>query len=227
MTGFDDRLPHELSGGQRQRVALARALVSRPKVLLLDEPLGALDLHLRQKMQIVLKDLQQQVAITFIYVTHDQGEALAMSSRIAVMNQGRIEQCSPARDMYFRPKTRFVAGFIGKSNLLECTTDGSPVVRWGSQALRTTSPLPAGTAALAVRNESIKVGAGAGDVASENQFDALVHQSVFLGDAVEMVLAVGDAELTARVPMGPVERWSPGDTVRVAIAPEDLRVLHD
>lgn len=116
--GFGGRKPSQLSGGQRQRVALARALVNRPSVLLLDEPLGALDLKLREQMQVELKAIQRQVGITFIYVTHDQGEALSMSDRIAVFNQGRIEQLAAPQELYERPRTAFVAGFVGISNLL-------------------------------------------------------------------------------------------------------------
>ena len=116
-----DRRPKELSGGQQQRVALARALVNRPRALLLDEPLGALDLKLRQTMQIELKRIQREVGITFVYVTHDQSEALTMSDRIAVMNKGRIEQLAAPRELYERPRTRFVAGFIGTSNVLRRT----------------------------------------------------------------------------------------------------------
>jgi putative spermidine/putrescine transport system ATP-binding protein len=116
---FGERKPAQLSGGQRQRVALARALVMRPKVLLLDEPLGALDLKLRQAMQIELKEIQQEVSLTFIYVTHDQEEALTMSDRLAVFNRGRIEQVGSPADVYERPATGFVAGFVGVSNVLE------------------------------------------------------------------------------------------------------------
>jgi putative spermidine/putrescine transport system ATP-binding protein len=116
---YGDRRPHELSGGQRQRVALARALVNRPKVLLLDEPLGALDLKLRREMQIELKELQREVGITFVFVTHDQEEALTMSDRIAVFNNGAIEQVATPIELYERPATSFVAGFVGTSNLLE------------------------------------------------------------------------------------------------------------
>jgi putative spermidine/putrescine transport system ATP-binding protein len=118
LEGFERRRPSQLSGGQRQRVALARALVNRPRVLLLDEPLGALDLKLREEMQIELKAIQQAVGITFIYVTHDQEEALTMSDRLAVFNRGRIEQVGTPADVYERPATRFVAGFVGTSNLL-------------------------------------------------------------------------------------------------------------
>jgi putative spermidine/putrescine transport system ATP-binding protein len=123
LPGYGERRPAELSGGQRQRVALARAIVNRPKVLLLDEPLGALDLKLREQMQVELKSIQGDVGITFVYVTHDQDEALTMSNRIAVFNNGRIEQVSPPVELYERPATEFVAGFVGVSNLLE--RDGS------------------------------------------------------------------------------------------------------
>ncbi len=136
LEGFDARKPSQLSGGQRQRVALARALVNRPRVLLLDEPLGALDLKLREEMQIELKAIQTEVGITFIYVTHDQEEALTMSDRLAVFNRGRIEQVGSPADVYERPATAFVAGFVGTSNLLRgeaaraiVGTDGTFTVR--------------------------------------------------------------------------------------------------
>jgi putative spermidine/putrescine transport system ATP-binding protein len=119
LPGYGERRPGELSGGQRQRVALARAIVNRPRVLLLDEPLGALDLKLREQMQVELKAIQGEVGITFVYVTHDQDEALTMSDRIAVFNEGRIEQVSPPVELYEHPATEFVAGFVGVSNLLE------------------------------------------------------------------------------------------------------------
>jgi putative spermidine/putrescine transport system ATP-binding protein len=119
LSGFGERRPNQLSGGQRQRVALARALVNKPRVLLLDEPLGALDLKLREEMQIELRTIQADVGITFVFVTHDQGEALSMSSRIAVFNSGRIEQVGTPRDIYEQPATSFVAGFVGTSNLLD------------------------------------------------------------------------------------------------------------
>jgi putative spermidine/putrescine transport system ATP-binding protein len=119
LSGYGDRKPAQLSGGQRQRVALARAIVNRPKVLLLDEPLGALDLKLRQEMQIELKSIQREVGITFVYVTHDQEEALTMSDRLAVFNQGRIEQIGPPAEVYEHPESEFIAGFVGVSNVLE------------------------------------------------------------------------------------------------------------
>jgi putative spermidine/putrescine transport system ATP-binding protein len=134
--GYEKRKPNELSGGQRQRVALARALVNRPRVLLLDEPLGALDLKLREDMQIELKQIQQQVGITFIYVTHDQGEALTMSDRLAVFNNGLIEQLGAPAEVYERPATGFVAGFVGTSNLLTGETARQVLGRAGSFTIR-------------------------------------------------------------------------------------------
>jgi putative spermidine/putrescine transport system ATP-binding protein len=136
LDGYQARRPSQLSGGQRQRVALARALVNRPRVLLLDEPLGALDLKLREEMQIELKAIQQQVGITFIYVTHDQEEALTMSDRLAVFNAGRVVQLGTPADVYERPATRFVAGFVGTSNLLTGEVARSIVGRDGTFTIR-------------------------------------------------------------------------------------------
>jgi putative spermidine/putrescine transport system ATP-binding protein len=136
LEGYDARRPGQLSGGQRQRVALARALVNRPRVLLLDEPLGALDLKLREEMQIELKAIQQQVGITFIYVTHDQEEALTMSDRLAVFRDGRIEQLGTPAEVYERPATRFVAGFVGTSNLLRGEAAQAILGRTGTFTIR-------------------------------------------------------------------------------------------
>jgi spermidine/putrescine transport system ATP-binding protein len=227
MQEYSKRLPNELSGGQRQRVALARALVSRPKVVLLDEPLGALDLQLRQRMQVVLKDLHDQLGITFIYVTHDQGEALAMSDRIAVMNEGRIEQCAPAEDIYLRPQTRFVAGFIGKSNLLDCQL-ADRVVDWHGVKLSIDDPQGAsGAAAVVVRTEAVRILPDGPNGNSLNTFAAHVRQRVFLGDADEVVLTVNGSELVAKVPSSSGVSCAPGDDVTVQVLPSDLRRVHD
>ena len=140
-SGYDDRKPSELSGGQRQRVALARSIVNRPRVLLLDEPLGALDLKLREQMQVELKQIQDEVGITFVYVTHDQDEALTMSDRIAVFNDGRIEQVGTPAEIYEQPGNSFVAGFVGISNVIE--RDGERLhgpAREGAPARRRRAP---------------------------------------------------------------------------------------
>ena len=136
LVGFAERKPNQLSGGQRQRVALARALVNQPKVLLLDEPLGALDLKLREEMQVELKSIHRKLGITFVYVTHDQGEALSMSDRVAVFNQGRIEQIDSPRAIYEQPKTPFVAGFVGITNLFAGERAQKLVGRQGVFTLR-------------------------------------------------------------------------------------------
>ena len=136
LSGYGDRAPSQLSGGQRQRVALARALVNRPKVLLLDEPLGALDLKLREQMQVELKEIQREVGITFVFVTHDQDEALTMSDRIAVFNEGGIAQLGSPADVYEHPATAFVAGFVGTSNLLESAAADAVLGRSGTWSVR-------------------------------------------------------------------------------------------
>jgi spermidine/putrescine transport system ATP-binding protein len=163
LKGREKRRPRELSGGQQQRVALARALVNRPRALLLDEPLGALDLKLRQAMQVELKRIQREVGITFVYVTHDQNEALTMSDRIAVMNDGLIEQLGSPRDIYERPASKFVAGFIGTSNVMSGTVtraeSGRAVIEPGpGERIVVTQEVAAGaTIELTVRPEKIDV----------------------------------------------------------------------
>ncbi|WP_157250126.1 ABC transporter ATP-binding protein [Nonomuraea typhae] len=155
LTGREKRRPREMSGGQQQRVALARALVNRPRALLLDEPLGALDLKLRQAMQIELKRIQREVGITFVYVTHDQSEALTMSDRIAVMNDGLVEQLAGPREIYERPATEFVAGFIGTSNLLAGTASAGILPIGGGRVL---VPGKDGEVTVTVRPEKITIG---------------------------------------------------------------------
>ena len=168
LEGYEDRRPGQLSGGQQQRVALARALVNRPAALLLDEPLGALDLKLRKEMQLELKDLQQRTGTTFVYVTHDQEEAMTMSDRIAVMHGGVVEQLATPRELYQRPASAFVAGFIGTSNLIELRVDrredGLLVMDLGEgERILATRPAGGGAddrATITVRPEWIKLSSG-------------------------------------------------------------------
>ena len=176
LDGYDGRRPGQLSGGQRQRVALARALVNRPRVLLLDEPLGALDLKLREEMQIELKAIQAQVGITFIYVTHDQEEALTMSDRMAVFNQGRIEQVGTPADVYEHPATTFVAGFVGTSNLLTGETAQAVI---GSEGVFT------------IRPEKLRL-AEPDEVVADDEGSALgrIREVVYIGPDTRYIVAL-------------------------------------
>jgi putative spermidine/putrescine transport system ATP-binding protein len=176
LADFGPRKPSQMSGGQRQRVALARALVNRPKVLLLDEPLGALDLKLREQMQVELKEIQRQVGITFVFVTHDQEEALTMSDRIAVFNEGRVEQVGSAADVYEKPATTFVAGFVGTSNLLS------------GDAART---ILGHDGTYSVRPEKIRVGEPDAEVgAGEDSAAGVVREVVYVGSATRFVVDI-------------------------------------
>ncbi|GLW04900.1 spermidine/putrescine import ATP-binding protein PotA [Microtetraspora sp. NBRC 13810] len=203
LTGREKRRPREMSGGQQQRVALARALVNEPRALLLDEPLGALDLKLRQAMQLELKRIQREVGITFVYVTHDQGEALTMSDRIAVMNDGLVEQLAAPREIYERPATAFVAGFIGTSNLLSGTVervvDGTavlPLAGYG-RILAADAACEAGaTITVTVRPEKITISTEepTGDVSAVR---GTVSEVVYLGTSNSYAVGLPDgAEVT-------------------------------
>jgi spermidine/putrescine transport system ATP-binding protein len=203
LTGREKRRPREMSGGQQQRVALARALVNNPRALLLDEPLGALDLKLRQAMQIELKRIQREVGITFVYVTHDQSEALTMSDRIAVMNDGLVDQLASPREIYERPATAFVAGFIGTSNLLSGTVDritsGFAVLKLGGEdrvLVAGESYQPGDSIAITVRPEKIRISTEepTGDVSVVR---GTVFEVVYLGLYNSYAVSLADgAEVT-------------------------------
>jgi len=195
----ESRLPNELSGGQQQRVALARALVVEPRVLLLDEPLAALDLKLRKQMQLELKRLQRRVGISFIYVTHDQEEALTMSDRIVVMNAGRIEQIGSAATIYEKPQTEFVAGFIGVSNLLEGAVvafeNGYSIIAVGSSRIKLNrSQYDIGARVrVMVRPEKISIGPGSTESESE-RLAGRIDSAIYLGESTHWIVELEDGQ---------------------------------
>jgi spermidine/putrescine transport system ATP-binding protein len=231
------RRPAQLSGGQQQRVALARALVNLPKVLLLDEPLGALDLKLRKGLQVELKRIQREVGITFVYVTHDQEEALTMSDRIAVMRDGRVEQVADPEQVYERPATTFVAGFIGVSNLMPGEVTGPEEVRLehGPAVRVPTDGLPRGERCYAVvRPEKLRVetldAAGGAPGDGLPRVEGVVESSLYLGTATQVVVDLGgDVRMTVLVPnASEAERQRlPGGGARVALSwdPEHMHVV--
>ena len=229
MVGYEARLPHLLSGGQRQRIALARALVGRPEVLLLDEPLGALDLRLRQQMQHVLTSLQERLGITFVYVTHDQGEALSMSDRVAIMNQGRIEQVGTPEDLYYAPKNEFVARFVGKSNLIdaEISRSGNGFVSgFGGCSFDLDQASRTGRAKLVLRCESVTI-AKDNEPTADVSMRAMVQDVLFLGTSLEVSLACQGSELIALVPAGRERTLAAGDHVYCRFNPADFGVLYE
>ena len=199
LAGVERRKPRQLSGGQQQRVALARALVNRPQVLLLDEPLGALDLKLRKQMQLELKALQHDMGITFVHVTHDQDEAMTMADQIAVMNQGRIEQLGSPAELYERPRTAFVARFLGASNLLPGTVAGSGVVLLdgGGEVRIAADSLPeSGTrVAVGIRPEKLAFGARDG----RNRLAGTVIESAYVGVATQYIVDTPSGRLAVYV----------------------------
>lgn len=233
LRGLEHRLPEELSGGQRQRVALARALVPEPQVLLLDEPLSALDAKLRRGMQLELKRLQRQLGLTMIFVTHDQEEALTLSDRVAVMNRGRIEQVGTATSVYDAPKTAFVADFLGEANLLpavvEGTSDNRCQVRTkAGQLLSVSVGAPAGFATgqnviVSLRPEKVHVSKQ--PIVSRNVFQAEVVEEVFQGvhDRLDLKLN-GGLRLVALIPNASALREAihKGDRVYVGLHSDDL-----
>jgi putative spermidine/putrescine transport system ATP-binding protein len=202
LPGYGTRRPGQLSGGQRQRVALARALVNKPKVLLLDEPLGALDLKLREQMQEELKSLQRALGITFVFVTHDQGEALSMADRVAVFNDGGIVQEGTPHDIYRRPKTRFVADFVGSSNVIapEFMASLGGEKRWAS-----------------LRPEAIRLGDGA---------EARVENASFLGAATRLTVDIRGTRLHVMLPAG-ADVPDVGSSVRLGWQPGDVHYMDD
>jgi putative spermidine/putrescine transport system ATP-binding protein len=204
LPGYGARKPGQLSGGQRQRVALARALVNKPKVLLLDEPLGALDLKLREQMQEELKSLQRSLGITFVFVTHDQGEALSMADRVAVFNDGKIVQAGTPHEIYNRPRTRFVADFVGSSNVItpEAMKALGGEARWTS-----------------LRPEAIRI-------VSEGGIEATVRSTSFLGASTKLYVETAVAALTVSLPAGEAAPQA-GESIRISWSPADLHSMEE
>ncbi|WP_395016263.1 ABC transporter ATP-binding protein [Dongia sp.] len=222
-----ERRVDQLSGGQRQRIALARAIVFEPKIVLMDEPLSALDKGLREHMQIELRNLHRRLGMTTIYVTHDQREAITMSDRIAVMNQGRIEQLDSPETLYARPATRFVASFVGESNFIpvDCKPDGA---WYGGQRFKVATPLPAGPGWMVVRPEKLRLSNG-NTFAGESMLDAVVRDVVYQGDSFLCYAALPDgrqimlrdycrSDVLALLP-------EPGGMVRLKFNAEDATVV--
>ena len=243
LPGFEKRRTHEMSGGQQQRIALARALVNRPNVLLLDEPLGALDLKLRKRLQLELKRIQMEIGITFVYVTHDQEEALTMSDRIAVMNRGRIEQVGTPEDLYDRPATPFVADFIGTTNLLSGTVaalrEGESVIRLDSGdtcIAGAENCVPGKSIQFSVRPEAIRLeradeaadgGGGLSGSGQRARLHGAVEQVAYLGSAIQYHIRTdgGLAVTVLASRSGP--RFESGDMVVLAWSPTDALILGD
>jgi spermidine/putrescine transport system ATP-binding protein len=236
---FAHRMPHQLSGGQRQRVALARALVLEPAILLLDEPLGAIDLKLRKEMQLELKGLNQQLGTTFIYVTHDQDEALSMSNRVAVMDRGRVVQLGTPAEIYENPRTEFVARFIGESNFFQGTARRMQGDAW-EVALRDDgrviqipyhpSVQVGGPVRIVVRPEWMRLAPPADVPPGMNALPGSIHDILYVGPALHVMVRVsGFQNITVALrnegQLAKPLRWTRGDAVLVAWHPRDCRVL--
>jgi spermidine/putrescine transport system ATP-binding protein len=227
LAGFEERRPAQLSGGQQQRVALARALILNPDVLLLDEPLGSLDAKLRKALQLELKSIQEEIGITFVYVTHDQEEALTMSDRLAVMSEGRVVQVGPPREVYEEPADAYVADFLGVSNLMDARGLGGGRVRVGDLELTAGrgDTDATGDVRLVIRPERVRVEDRGTDGA--NRLPGMVERSVFVGPTVQIIVRlVGGQVIHAVVTSGgSAGSRSQGEAVAVHLPADDLRVL--
>jgi putative spermidine/putrescine transport system ATP-binding protein len=227
---FSDRYPRELSGGQQQRVALARGLVFNPDVLLLDEPLGALDKNLREQMQVEIKRIHREVGITMIYVTHDQTEAMTMSDRVAVFSNGRIEQVGSPLDVYNKPVNRFVGEFIGDSNFFPGRVDAARpglVELSGIGAVRVAGgvTLPAGDVDLMIRPERLRPRTAGESDGTDNIFDMTIDDIINYGDSILALGKIHGLPLRARIGGGASDLLRRGSTVRLGWSPADAHVL--
>src|SRR5262244_3205112 len=227
---FADRYPRELSGGQQQRVALARGLVFNPDVLLLDEPLGALDKNLREQMQVEIKRIHREIGITMIYVTHDQTEAMTMSDRIAVFCNGKIEQVGSPLDVYNRPANRFVAEFIGDSNFLAGRVDPShpgwvELCAIGPVRVAKHATLPAGDVDVMIRPERLRLRTRGESDGADNPVDLVVDDIINYGDSILVIGKTHGMPLRARLVGDDAAALRPGATLPLAWAPADAHVL--
>jgi spermidine/putrescine transport system ATP-binding protein len=224
LKGFERRKPRQLSGGQQQRVALARALVNRPRVLLLDEPLGALDLKLRKQMQLELKRIQHEVGITFVHVTHDQEEAMTMADAIAVMNAGKIDQLGTPTELYETPHTVFVAGFLGISNLLRGTVEGDGAVRLeeGTVVRAPAAAGRSGAVSIGIRPEKVRLG-----TQEENRLSGEVRESAYIGVSTQYIVDTRAGAITLYVQNAEAGAPSvqPGDQVTLSWSPDATFVV--
>lgn len=220
LDGVAERMPHELSGGQKQRVAFARAVVFEPRVLLMDEPLGALDLKLREAMQLEIKQYQRQIGCTVIYVTHDQGEALTLSDRVAVMDKGEIRQLGTPEDLYDRPNSRFVAEFIGANNILRISgaTEAGSIVE-GLGAVRFPGTVQPSEGFLSVRPENIFRKTTGG-------YRAIVRQTIFFGDVVRYVVEIKNGATLSLVEARTGGKSSLGAGIEIEIGFEEKGLVH-
>ncbi len=230
LQGAEHKYPAELSGGQRQRVAIARAVAHPPRILLMDEPLGALDLKLRESMQQELRAIQQRLKITTLYVTHDQSEAMVMSDRIVVMNRGRVEQVGTAQDIYLRPASRFVADFVGRINLLAVTFVAPGSVRLGAhELLAPAAPVgfaPGQAVLLGLRPEFVKLLAPGQAPAGANVLEGTLRSSLFVGNLVHLQVDVaGTTLLLEQAPGATLPRV--GEAVRIAWMPADSTLFSE
>jgi len=227
LAGLERRKPRQLSGGQQQRIALARALVNRPRVLLLDEPLGALDLKLRKEMQLELKRIQSEVEITFVHVTHDQEEAMTMADRIVIMNSGHIEQLGTPTELYESPRTAFVAGFLGVSNLLEAMVTGDDRVKLADgtevRVPRKALAERTGTVEIGVRPEKLRVGA---TEAEANSLSGTVTESAYIGVSTQYILDTPAGPVTVYVQNDrPGGQVATGERLTLSWSPESTFVV--
>jgi spermidine/putrescine ABC transporter ATP-binding subunit len=227
LSGLDQRKPKQLSGGQQQRVALARALVTEPKVLLLDEPLGALDKRLRQEMQIELKQIQRAVGITAIFVTHDQEEALTLSDYIAIIDEGKLIQIGAPGEIYEQPRTRFAASFLGDANFMEGTVDGNRVTVEHLGALATTQALSGPRATLAVRPEKMRLTAKEDAATDGNRVEGTVTQRVFSGTSVTYLVETAAGPMRTFQQNAGDRMFDAGEAVAITWSPQHTVVMED